>query len=497
MSPTPALDSLAVEEKAIRGVPWTVLSYVGSRAISVLSILVLARLLTPNDFGVMALAITATNLLYWFRDLGFSKTLILRQDLDLRGQGTLFTLMMSSSVVVALIGVGISPLAGRAFHDSTLTGVLAALSGVLVIGGVASYYEALLERELEFRRRFVAYGIQSLTSAAVSIVLAVLGAGVWSLVAGQLVGYLAFAASLAALAPYRVRPALQPGIVRSLFRSSWGFLVQGVTNFVRLNTDNVVIGRAFGPTVLGYYSMAFRLTDLSYWAISGPIAHVTFPAFSRGRQRGEDIRPSFLVVLRMLALVGVPFGILLSSAAEPLTRAVFGEKWLQMIGPLMVLGIWAAIRPIDSALSWLLNSVGRAGAAAWVSVAILVPLIPGFIVAVHLGGLSAVALVIVIDTALDLAILGFFARKYVSISFSAMWRAVRPVILASPGMWLASWGVGQLIGDAHAVTALAAAVGAGLTVYAAVIWLLDRRLLPRAGSQVLRTLGRAATAASS
>jgi len=258
-----------------------------------------------------------------------------------------------------------------------------------------------------------------------------------------------------------------------------------------------VVARAFGTAKLGYYSMAYRLGDLSYWAISAPVAHVTFPAFTRSRHRGEDIRSSFLSVLRLTALVGIPFGIVLSAAAEPLTRALFGEKWLPMIGPLAVLGIWAAIRPIESMLGWLLNSIGRAGAVAWVWVAILVPLIPGLILATHLGGLSAVAIVVLGDTLASIAVLGFLVRRYADLQFRAMWGAVRPVILAGPAMWLASRVVGELIGDQHPLVGFPAAVIAGLGVYAAVISLFDRHLLPHAGSQVLRTFGRAATTTSS
>jgi O-antigen/teichoic acid export membrane protein len=486
-----------MEEKAIRGVPWTLLSWIGSKGIGVITTLVLARLLAPADFGVVALAISATSFLYWFADFGFSKALILRQDLDRRGQGTLLSLMMASSLLVGGLAAALSPLAGDAFNEPRLTGVLAALSGILVIGGVATYYEALLERELEFRRRFIGSAVQSGTNAAVAISLAAAGAGVWSLVAGLLASYMAFSLAVVALSPYRVRPALDPGVVRGLFRSSRGFLAQGITNVMRGNADNVVVARAFGAASLGYYSMAYRLGDLSYWAISGPVAHVTFPAFSRSIHRGEDIRPAFLSVLRLIALVGVPFGLLLSSAAEPLTRAVFGEKWLSMIGPLSILGIWAAIRPIESTLSWLLNSVGRAETAAWVSLAILVPLVPALVLAAEVGGLSTVAAVIVADAVAAIAILSVLTRRYVDISFQAMWGAVRPVIFAAPGMWLAAWSVGRAIGDDHALIGFPAAVIAGLAVYGAVISLFDRRLLPRAGSQVLRTLGRAATAAPS
>jgi PST family polysaccharide transporter len=484
-----------MEEKALRGVPWTLLAYIGSRAVTLVSTLVLARILVPADFGLVALAIMLTSFLAWFGNLGFAKTLILRQDLDRRGQGTLLTLTMASSVLAALLGIGLAPVAANAFDEPRLSGILMALSGALLLSGFASFYEALLRRELEFRRRFVAYALQSVSGAAISISLAATGTGVWSLVAGQVVGYAALALTMAALAPYRVRPRYQRKTVPTLVRESGGFITQGITIFIRSNTDTVAVARAFGAAQLGFYSMAYRLGDLSYWAIAGPVADVSFPAFARARQRGEDIRGGFLSVLRMMALVGVPFGLILSAAAEPLTRALFGEKWLSMVGPLSILGLWAALRPLESTFNWTLNSIGRAGAAAWVSIAVLVPLVPGVIVATQVGRLTAVAIVIVADEVVATVALSFLARRHLDVSMGAMWAAIQPVILAAPAMWVATWGAGRAIGDDHPLIALLVAPLAGLAVYGLVISCFDRRLLPRAGTLVLRTLGRGATPA--
>lgn len=479
-----------MEEKAIRGVPWTFMSFAGSKLVSVGTTLVLARLLVPADFGVMALAIMATSFLYWIGDLGFAGTLIHRQDLDRRSQGTVFTLMMGSSLLATLLALGLAPVAGDVFHSSRLTPVLAVMSGVLLVGGLSGFYDAVCQRELEFRKRFAGYATQSLVNAAVAIPLAVSGAGVWSLVAGQVASYGGMAIVLMTLSPYRVRPRLEREALRDIFSSSRGFVVQGITQFIRQNIDTVVVGRRFGTSSLGFYSMSIKLGDLSYWALAGPVITVTFPAFSRSRQRGEDIRPAFLSVLRLLALVGCPFGILLSGAADPLVRTVFGERWLPMVGPLTVLGLWAAIRPIDATLSWLLNSVGRAGAAAWVSVGVIAPLIPAFILATHLGRLSAVAVVVLGDTFFSLFVLSALVRRYVDLPMRQTWQALRPVMAAAPLMWGATWGASHAVGSGRPLLALVAAVAAGLATYLAVIALVDRSLLGRALAQILRTVGR-------
>jgi O-antigen/teichoic acid export membrane protein len=349
-----------VQLKAIRGVPWTLASYGASKAVNLVTTIVLARLVAPSDFGLVALASLALALLGFVKDLGLGGTLILRQDLDQRAKGTILTLMVAVSALLGLAAAALAPLLAEFFDEPRLTGVLAAMAGMLLISGFSSFYEVLLQREMEFRGRFVALMVQSAVITLVSIPLAAVGAGVWSLVAGQVVGLLAFGAAGYLVAPYHVRPAFRRELVRPLFGTGTGFLLQNVAIFLRQNTDYIVVGRSFGAAVVGFYSMAYRLGDLTYTGIADPVARVTFPSFARTRGEGGDVRGSFLAVLRLVALVACPLGVLLSASAEPFTRVLFGDEWLPMIGPLAVLGIWAAIRPVEATLNWLLNSTGEA-----------------------------------------------------------------------------------------------------------------------------------------
>ncbi len=479
-----------MERKAILGVPWTVVSFAANKGVTTATTLVLARLLAPADFGVMAVAGMVVNFLYWFGGLSFAGTVVVRQDLDARGLGTTLTLMLGSGLVVALIAAGASPLIAAAFGTGRVTGVLIALAGGFVVASFNGFYDSMFQRELEFRRRFAALAFQTVSYAALAIGGAVLGAGVWSLVIGQLGASLIWAGALLALSPVRVRPAFDPAVARSVIVSGRGFLAQGVTLFVRQNADNVTVGHAFGPAALGFYSMGYRLGDLSYWAIADPVARVTFPAFARARERGEDIRPAFLGVLRLVALIGCPVGVLLSGAAEPFTRAVLGPRWLPMAAPLAVLGIWAALRPIDSTLSWLLNSIGRADAAAWLSLAILVPLVPGFILAVSIGHMTAVAVVVVLDTLVSLSAVAVIVRRHAKIPLAALWESVAPVVLASPAAWLACRLGAAAVGTRPALLALAVALLCGLAAYVVTVTVLDRTLLQHAARQLMRTLGR-------
>ena len=480
---------MSLESKALLGVPWTILSYGANKLITVGTTIVLARLLVPADFGLFALALLATNGLGMFNDLGLGGTLVLRQDLDRRAQGTVLTVMVATAATLAVLLAAASPLVARAFGEPRLEEILLALAPLILFGGVNWFHEALLQRELEFRRRFVAQTAQSLVYATSAISLGALAdAGVWSLVGGQLAGILVYGAVLLMVVPYHVRPAFDREVVRLSVGTGSGFLVQRTCAFLQENADYLAVGRVLGPTQLGFYSMAYRLGELPYWAIADPVAKVTFPGFARKRQRGEDVRPSFLTVLRTVALVACPLSLALSAAAEPFTRVLLGDNWLPMIPVLSILGIWGVIRPVQVTLGWLLNSTGAAGLMGAISVATLVILVPVLFIAAHRGGIDAVAWVMVADMVLSSVLLTIAIRSRVRLAPGKIVRAVAPLV---PALAL-GWAAGRVVATSvdAPLLALALSGAATLAVYAATLRILTPRVLPEALRQARSTLGR-------
>jgi lipopolysaccharide exporter len=486
-----------LEEKAIRGIPWTLSTYLANRVLFLATIVVLARLLAPSDFGLLALALIVVGLVSLLSGLGLGGALIVRQDLDERSQGTILTILLAAGVALAVLLAAFSPVAAELFDESRLTPVMAVLSAMVLLSGFNWFYETLLQRELEFRRRFVCSIAQTASNSALAVLLAVLGAGIWSLVAGQLVGTLAYGTALVALAPRRVRPAFDREAARDVLRAGQGFLFQGGTAFVAQNADYFAVGRVLGAGPLGFYYMAYRVSEVPFWAIADPVAKVTFPGFARMRHRGEDITRPFLSALRLVALVACPVGVLLSATADPFTRAVFGEKWLLMIGPLAVLGIWTAVRAVEVSTAWLLNSVGEANLLAALSALLLLPLVMSLLLAAELGGITAVAWVMLANVVLAWAVIGFFVQRRVGIPLVEQWRAIWPVAAACPGTWAAGAATVALTDDEPAVVGLVASVAAGAAAYLAVILLLQPSLLRNALLQVRRMFGAASPAAGS
>lgn len=479
-----------MDQRVIRGVGWTLGSFGATKVVMVLSTVLLGRLLAPADFGIVAIATLVITLLGVFRDLGLGAVVIVSEDTSDRFLGTNLTLMGVSALAITLIVTAAAPLVAILFDEPRVTGVLVVLSTTAIVSAVGWFYECMLQRAYEFRLRFIAQILQVVGYAVVSLSLALAGTGVWALVLGHVAAQLIYCLAMVSLAPRRIRPHFDRGAARASVSAGSGFLVQGGAFFVRSNLDFLVIGRVLNASALGSYSMAYRFAELPYNGVGDPISKVTFPAFARMREEGGDVSSAFLSVLRLVALVTCPMALVLSGAAEPFVRTLLGDRWLPMIGPLAVLGIWGFVRTLDGTIGWFLNSVGEAKILGRVSIFVVLPLLPALAAAVQGGGTSAVAVVVLADSVLATGFVVFLAKRRAGVDLSRQWRAVKPVVLACPLTWLAARGVAEVVMPWSAPVALVAATGAGLAVYGIAVSLAEPGSLRRARGQITAVVRR-------
>ena len=478
-----------MNDPAVRGIPWTLVTFGATRVLSFATTLGLARLLSPRDFGLFALASLITLILTILRDLGLGASLIVRRDYGREEQATVVTMILASGLVYTALVAATAPLAALAFDEPRLTGLLIALSLASAAGGVGWAYDVVMQRELAFRRRFTAHMVNTFGFAVVALGLGFAGAGVWSFVGGTLAGTIGGGLAFYLLSPYRLPLRWDGSIVRDAMDTSKGFIAQGLLTVTRQNADYLVVGRVLGPTALGLYSMGYRICELPTIGIADSVAKVTFTAFADMRHRGEDVLGSFLGSLRMVALVTAPMGVLLSAAAGPFVHAVLGPEWEGLIGALAVLGIWAALRPLESTAGWLLNSLGKPGPHARILAAVLCLTIPGLVVAAWLGDIVTVSYVTLADMVITVPVLAVYAHRRLDLPLGRQWAAVRPVVLASVVMWGVVRGLDVVAGDeVPAFVALAGLTVAGLAAYVAVLAVAERGLLGTARAQVLRAV---------
>jgi lipopolysaccharide exporter len=473
-------------------VTWTVLVFAGSKIITFGATLVLARILSPADFGLVAIASVTIGLLALFSDLGLGGALVVRKDLSDRAAGTILTLMLVMGALTAVVIAGAAPLAAEIFGEPDLTPVLAVLGSTVLLSAPTWFYATILQRELEFWRRFKCQMAQSVAYAAVAIGSAIAGAGVWSLVAGQLAGTVVFAGALLLVAPYRVRPTFDREAARETVHEGRGFLAQSGVAFVETKADYMAIGGFLGTAPLGFYSMAFRIAELPYWAVTESVAKVTFPGFARMKHRGEDATSSFLSVLGLVALVACPLGVILSAAADPFTRVIFGAEWEPMIDTLAILAIWGTISHVEASLGWLMNSLGRAGLNAAISAVAVGPLVAAIVLAATYGGIATVAWVMLAHNVVCLLVRMVAADRGLAVPLAGQWRAVRPVIVGSVGAWAAGRAAAEALAGAGPFPALVGSVLAAAVVYAGLASVVNPGILRTATGQLGRILRRRA-----
>jgi O-antigen/teichoic acid export membrane protein len=474
----------------VRSVPWTLLTYAGNRGIGFIASIALARLLLPSDFGLIALANSVTLALNYLRDLGLAATIISRHDLSRHAQRTILTMIIGLSVALGLAGFALAPLIATLFRESDLTDVVRVFALTVCLGGFQGFGEAQLQKHLLFRERFIVLVGQAVVYAAVAIALAAgTSLGVWCLVIGRVAMSVSGTVLAFVLArPFWVPPGWSTDEARDALHTSFGFLAQVLLYFVQNNSDYIVVGRYLSGAQVGLYYTAYRIAELPYSAISDPVSRVTFAAFSEMRGRGEDIRGAYISVLRLIAVVSVPLGIVLSTAAEPFTLAVLGEKWAGMVGVLSILGLWASLYPIQNTASWLLNSSGAPGTLAKINGGLYVPYLAALVAAASLSGIEAVAWVIVGYMLVSLIVVWIACRSRVGVPVVDQVVAVWPPVLACVPAWLAGFAVTHLIGEPW--PSLIAATVACLGCYVAVLSLIDFELVKRSIAQIRRTVGR-------
>ena len=329
MTPAESLTS-----RTARATQWRLASvFVSTLARLAIGIL-LARLLTPADFGIVTLAYVVLGFVGPLNDLGIGAALVQRVELTERHLRVAFTSSLGLGLAVALGMVAAAPAAARLLGDTAVTPVLRTLSLAFVISSTATVADAMLQRRLDFKRQsFVDTGSHLLGYGGVAITLALLGYGVWSLVWGALVQALGAATAQLAIVRHPMRPLLARRELRDLLHFGFGSTVNALVSYVALNGDNFVVGRWIGAAGLGLYSRAYGLMNLPHTLFASVVTRVLFPAFSRAQGDPARLRRAYLLVTGLTAMIAAPAMGTLAVAAPHLVLGLYGPQWSGVVIP--------------------------------------------------------------------------------------------------------------------------------------------------------------------
>ena len=351
--------SESLTDRTARAVQWR---FAGSVVIAVSQIavgVVLARLLTPADFGVVALAFVVLGLVQPLGDLGIGNAVVHRARLTDRHVRTAFTLSVLVGITLTAVIAAAASLAAGVTGDGNVTPVLRVLSVGFALSGTAVVARALLRRQLDFRRLFfIDSGSFVLGYGGVAISLSLVGYGVWSLVWGGLFQSLLASGAQLAASRHSVRPLIARREVADLLHFGLGASASACVNYVALNADNFVVGRWIGAAGLGLYARAYTLMNLPTAYGASVMSSVLFPAFTQVQGEPARLGRAYLLLTRLTAMIAAPSMGMLAISAPHLVPSLYGSQWIGAVAPLQILCMAGYFRALYHLGGVVAQSVG-------------------------------------------------------------------------------------------------------------------------------------------
>ena len=462
----PADGAQGVSRAAVRGAAWMGLATWVNQALSLATFVVLGRLLSPDDFGLVAAASVVLWILRALVDQGFNQVLVQRPNLTEEQIDTAFWTALVTGVAIAVLTAAAAPLVASMYSQPGLTRILQALSVVFVFVALDSTQSALLAREMKFRVLALRRLVASVASAAIAIVLATSGSGAWALVA-QTVAFEGFSVVLLwSLVSWRPSRRFSRTAFRELFNFGARMTVIRTLTNLGANADNILIGIFIGPVALGYYVVAFRVLVVINTLIALALTQVVLSAFSRLQHDLVALRAAFYRSGKIAAGISIPVYAGLALVAYPLTVLLFGSKWspsVPVMQALVLAGVVQCQLIFTTQYAIALNRVGNE--LKWTACLIAAELV-AFAIAVSFG-IVAVALslgiVLIIAWPIRLRRLG----EWGGIRLRDYFRPYPRLILATAAMAGAVLGVGWILTGAGGATELVAQIVTGILVYTA------------------------------
>ncbi|MGX4641059.1 MOP flippase family protein [Massilia sp. SYSU DXS3249] len=465
------------KESVVTGVKWTFVSTMGKRAMALLANVIFARLLAPDDFGLVAMAGVVLGFVDLFRDLGTGAALVRQKELRPSLQSSVFWLNLVFGLTMTLLMMALSPVIAALYREPRVQPVIMVMSVSFLLSSIAIVQSGVLVREMRFEALAKIELAASASSYLVGISAALLGQGVWSLVY-QVMTYTALSTILIwIVGDWRPQLVFVWAEVRSIMGYSLNLVGYNVFYYFAQNVDNLLIGRYLGTGALGVYDLAFKLMAFPMQAISAVFSKVMLPYYAKAQDDLPRFRRVFLQIASAIAFISFPLMIGLFATREHFVLSVFGADWAQMIPLLAMFAPLAAIRSVLTTTGSIYVATGRADLQLrWGIVSNLIVFV-GLAIGLQWGIIGVAAGFTI--TALLLLYHNFMIPfRLVGLTLPDLLEALRPTALCT-GLMLALLTLfdivfADMIGHPAALGLL---ICAGIASYTIFTWILNREML--------------------
>lgn len=348
-----------LKKRSVRGGAVTLAAQACKFTLQMGSTVILARLLAPQDYGLVGMVTAVTGFIVLFKDMGLSMATIQKAEINHRQISNLFWVNVAVSLLLTLVTCAISPAIAWFYNEPRLILITIVSTIGFLFGGLTVQHQALLNRQMQFTA-LAAIDVGAMCFGVVSaVVLAWYGIGYWALVVMQIA--IAIAQTIGVWVMCRWRPSLpsRNSDVRSLLAFGGNITGFNVINYFSRNLDNILIGRYWGAQQLGLYAKAYQLLLMPLQQINAPIAAVALPALSRLAETPDRYRLAYLRILEKLTMLTMPGIVLMFATSDWIVSLLLGSQWMEASRIFSLLAIVALTQPVANTTGWLFITQGR------------------------------------------------------------------------------------------------------------------------------------------
>lgn len=460
--------------EVIRGLKWTAGAKLTSQLITWGITIFVMRLLAPADYGLLAMASVFVALLGMFAEIGLGPALVQQAETSPQKLRQAFGVILMMNLALFILLNAAASLVALFYAEPKLTDVIRVMSLHFLIIPFSAIPEVLLQRRLDFKYRSLSDLGSAVIASVMTLILALSGLGVWSLVIGNLSGFFFRAVFFNIVAPFRAWPSFSLRGMRSMLAFGGHITGSRFLWFLYTQADTVIVGRVLGGDILGVYSVALHLASLPLHRMSAILNQVAFPAFARFQHDRDLIAAQLLKGLSLIALIAFPVLWGMSAVAPELIVVLLGPKWTAAIFPMQILTLVMPFRAVVGFLPSVTDAIGRPeiGFRAALQAFIVMPI--AFFVGAQ-WGIKGVSMAWLIVYPIVLAVNMKDMIRAVGVRSRDVLARLSPTLLCAAGMYLSVWATRSLIaGQFTDLNALLIEIATGGLTYLALTMLFNR-----------------------
>lgn len=466
----------SLKRRTLSSIKWVTLASIAQRIIATLTTVVLARLLSPGDFGMFALAMVMIDAFGVFKSLGFDTAMVRRNEDISKAANTAFFLIPTMGMFLFLILLIVSPFGAKFLGDQSIANVIRALGFLFVISCFGKVPQTILYREMKFKYKSIAEVSSQIVFSISAIILAFNKFGVWSMVIAYLLKILIQVSIEWYFSGWKPKFEFDKKIAWDMFHFGKYVMASSVALFLYSNLDNIAVGKLLGVTVLGYYAIGRNLSNILVGIFLNKVSMIMFPAYSKIQKDTEDLKRVMLRGLKYISIIALPFSVILFMFATDILKILFGEKWLPAVGIVQVLAFAGLFNCLGTAIWPIFLARGKSKADFQVNAIqavlffiLLFPLASSF-------KLFGVGLAVLISTIVSFSIGIIRIKRIIGLRIQDLFESIKHSLIATSLMSLVMIFLRSIILTKFAFFNLILVIGIPTLFYLSMIYFMNRNI---------------------